>query len=147
MTQYLSKFYNNYDNILLTTHFDFSNDNVAFISWVKIKNILFNLVNLPFAICKLFQTNYFDEQYQSFNVTPKAKYICIFLKQFYQRSHEVHRSVEQQGKSILSNCPEKEKTPSQFYLSIINIINTNNIFNNKLTVNCITIDVLLEHIW
>jgi len=50
MTQYLSKFYNNYDNILLTTHFDFSNDNVAFISWVKIKNILFNRNNICIVV-------------------------------------------------------------------------------------------------
>ncbi|XP_008188727.1 uncharacterized protein LOC103310992 [Acyrthosiphon pisum] len=116
-----SQFYNNCDISFVTTNFDFSNDNIAFISWVKIKNILFNCnnmcivvnaneienmlplfglikhifitdVNLPFAICKLFQTNYFDEHYQAFNVTLKAKYICIFLEQCYQRSHEVHVS-------------------------------------------------------
>jgi len=116
-----SQFYNNCDIIFLTITFDFSSDNIAFISWVKIKNILFNCNNmcivvnaneienmlplfglikhifitdnnLPFAICKLFQTNYFDEHYQAFNVTPKDKYICLYLEQFYQRSHEVHVS-------------------------------------------------------
>jgi len=78
-----SQFYSNCDISFLTTNFYFSNDNIAFISWVKIKNILFNCnnmcivvnayeienmlpsfglikhifitdVNLPFAICKLF---------------------------------------------------------------------------------------------
>jgi len=48
-------------------------------SFGLIKHIFITDVNLPFAICKLFQTNYFDEHYQAFNVTPKSKYICIYL--------------------------------------------------------------------
>lgn len=115
------QFYNNCNINFMTNNFDFSNDNIIFFSWVKIKNIVFNCknmcivinaceiedllpsfglikhifitdVNLPFAICQLFKTNYFDEHYQAFNVTPIPKYICICLEQFHQRSHEVRVS-------------------------------------------------------
>ncbi|XP_025424083.1 uncharacterized protein LOC112693301 [Sipha flava] len=49
-------------------------------------------VNLSFAICQLFKTNYFNEHYQAFNVTPIPKYICINLEQLHQRSHKVRVS-------------------------------------------------------
>lgn len=57
-----------------------------------IKHIFITNVNLPFAICQLFETNYFDEHHKAFIVTPKPNYICIYLEQFYQKSHEVHVS-------------------------------------------------------
>jgi hypothetical protein len=105
----------------ITNNFDFSNDNIMFVSWIKIKNILFNCnnmcivinaceiedmlpsfglikhifitdANLSFAICQLFKTNYFNEHYQAFNVTPIPKYICINLEQLHQRLHEVRVS-------------------------------------------------------
>jgi len=48
----------------------------------NLNHIFITYVNLPFAICKLFHTNYFDEHYQAFNGTPKAKCICIFWNNF-----------------------------------------------------------------
>lgn len=95
--------------IFLSEKVHFSGDDVIFVSWVSIKGILYNCKNMsvvlnlceeynymlpsfgliqsicitnlnkPFAICKKFNTQYFDEHFQAFNVMSTQNLICISL--------------------------------------------------------------------
>ncbi|KAE9521525.1 hypothetical protein AGLY_018081 [Aphis glycines] len=88
---------------------NFSGDDVIFVSWVSIKGIMYNCKNMsvvlnlcdennfmlpsfgliqsicitnlnkPFAICKKFNTQYFDEHFQAFNVYSTQNLVCISL--------------------------------------------------------------------
>lgn len=49
-------------------------------SFGLIKSVFVNETNKPFAICSQFNTLYFDEHYQSFNVTLTNSLICICLE-------------------------------------------------------------------
>jgi len=46
-------------------------------SFGLIKHIFITDVNLSFAICKLFQTNYFDEHYQAFKTLNENQCLSI----------------------------------------------------------------------
>lgn len=93
-----------------TPSFDFCKDNIIFLSWIRLKGILYNTKNMsiilclseeancmlptfgiieslfinnlnkPFAICKQFNTLYFDDHFQAFNVTLTTNLICISLE-------------------------------------------------------------------
>jgi len=45
-----------------------------------IKSVFVNEMNKPFAICNQFNTLYFDDHYQSYNVTLTNSLICICLE-------------------------------------------------------------------
>jgi len=91
-----------------TTKLNFLNDNLIFVSWIKLKNQTYNCNNMTivlsmnsgdnnlpkfgfvqslivlndskaFFICKLFITNYFDDHYQAFNVTLGSQLFCDSL--------------------------------------------------------------------
>lgn len=94
----------------LNKKFNFCVDNITFISWVNIKGTCYNCKNMcvmidanqvdtmmpsfglilaifmndekrPFTICEMYQTIYFDEHFQAFNVIKTNNLVCISLEQ------------------------------------------------------------------
>lgn len=101
--------YNTNNMYFSTIKLNFLNDNLIFVSWIKLKNQTYNSNNMtivlsmndgdnnlpkfgliqslvilndsiPFVICKLFTTNYFDDHYQAFNVTLSNQLLCHSLE-------------------------------------------------------------------
>jgi len=102
-------YYNTRINFL-NKKFNFCVDNLTFVSWVIIKGTIYNCKNMcvvidanqvdtmmpsfglimaifmtdenhPFTICEMYQTEYFDEHFQAFNVIKTNNLICISLEQ------------------------------------------------------------------
>ncbi|KAL4143066.1 hypothetical protein QTP88_005438 [Uroleucon formosanum] len=94
----------------LNKKLNFHIDNITFASWVNIKDTSYNCKNMcvmidanqvntmmpsfgliiaifmtdekrPFTICEMYQTIYFDEHYQAFNVIKTNNLVCISLEQ------------------------------------------------------------------
>jgi len=107
----------------MSTPFDFYKDNIIFLSWIRLKGILYNTKNMsiilylsqehnmlptfgkidslfvdylnkPFAICKKFNTSYFDDHFQAFNVTLTTSFVCISLEnlQCVYPTHHINTS-------------------------------------------------------
>lgn len=95
--------------LFLSEEVNFSGDDVIFVSWVSIKGIMYNCKNMsvvlnlcdennfmlpsfgliqsvcitnlnkPFAICKKFNTQYFDEHFQAFNVNSTQNLVPMYF--------------------------------------------------------------------
>lgn len=60
-----------------------------------IKAIFTNGENHPFIICEIFETKYFDDYFQAFNVKKTKNLLCISMKQLgnINPTHQIYLPI------------------------------------------------------
>jgi len=66
-----------------------------------IKSIFMTDSNVPFLVCKMFKTLYFDKHYQAYNATITSNFVCIKLNDL-ENMNPTHHIIISNGLTIIT---------------------------------------------